>query len=263
MSTKELELFQKLLNIMATLLGPKGCPWDKEQTHHSLKPFLIEEAYEVNQSIDNSDYQALKEELGDLMLQIVFHAELAKLAKNFTITDVLQSICNKMIHRHPHVFASDKLKTSAEVLKNWEHLKTQEKQQHSDPSILAGIPIQLPALIRAHRIQDRAARVGFDWEHTQDVINKVEEELAELKASCASEDPKKIEEEVGDTLFALVNLSRFLSVHPEEALQKTISKFIKRFKYIEQKGREANKNLKDMTFEEMDKLWEESKTTES
>jgi tetrapyrrole methylase family protein/MazG family protein len=262
MSTKELELFQKLLNIMATLLGPEGCPWDREQTHRSLKPFLIEEAYEVNQTIDNADFQALKEELGDLLLQIVFHAELAKQANQFTMSDVLESICNKMINRHPHVFGSHKWKTPAEVLKNWEHLKTQEKPESADSSILAGIPIQLPALIRAHRIQDRAARVGFDWKHTHDVIRKVEEEFAELKASYESEDPNKIQDEFGDLLFALVNLSRFLSVHPEEALQKTISKFIRRFKYIEQKSREQNKHLKDMTLEEMDVLWEESKAAE-
>ncbi len=263
------EAFYKLVQILRRLLGPGGCPWDKEQTHQTLKPFLIEEAYEVNESIDAGDFDALKEELGDLMLQIIFHAELARQLGKFNIVDVLQTICEKMLHRHPHVFGEERWHSADEVLRNWEDLKKIEQEKirggkKNRDSILAGIPKSLPALIRAQRLQDRAARVGFDWEHIADVFKKVEEELQELKQALAQtpEANSRLEDEFGDLLFALVNLARFLKIQPEEALQKTNEKFMRRFAFIEQEARRQGRQLKSMSLAEMDALWEQAKDTE-
>lgn len=263
------EAFYKLVQILRRLLGPGGCPWDKEQTHQTLKPFLIEEAYEVNESIDAGDFDALKEELGDLMLQIIFHAELARQAGKFNIVDVLQTICKKMLHRHPHVFGEERWHSADEVLRNWEDLKKIEQEKigggkKNRDSILAGIPKSLPALIRAQRLQDRAARVGFDWEHIADVFKKVEEELQELKQALAQtpEVNSRLEDEFGDLLFALVNLARFLKIQPEEALQKTNEKFMRRFAFIEQEARRQGRQLKSMSLAEMDALWEQAKDNE-
>ncbi len=259
--------FLRLVEIMKRLLGPAGCPWDREQTHQSLKPYLIEEAYEVIEGIDEEDFSALKEELGDLMLQIVFHAELARLDEHFDIGDVIRSIADKMEHRHPHVFGNEQWASSEEVLRNWEDIKKAEKEKKRDRervSILDGIPRNLPALIRSHRIQDRAARVGFDWEEIGDVYEKVLEELEELKEMMA-EQPKnlaRVEDEFGDLLFALVNLSRFLQIHPEEALQHTNEKFIKRFQFIEGEVHRTGKDMKTMTLGELDAIWEQAKEQE-
>ena len=260
--------FSRLVTIMSRLLGPGGCPWDREQTHKTLKPYLVEEAYEVIESIDTENYPALREELGDVLLQIVFHSEIARLEGRFEITDVIKSICDKMERRHPHVFGDEQWGTAEEVLRNWEDLKKSEKEkkrQTDNISILEGIPRNLPSLIRAHRIQDRAARVGFDWEHIGDVYKKVLEEIDELHSLMEdnSSPIERIEDELGDLLFALVNLSRFLKVHPEEALQRTTEKFIKRFKYIEDEAHKQGRQLKSMTLEEMDALWEAAKLQEN
>jgi tetrapyrrole methylase family protein/MazG family protein len=257
---KNSDPFRRLVKIMHELLSEKGCPWDREQTHKSLKPFLIEEAYEVIQAIDDNDFDALKEELGDLLLQIVFHSEMASVEGKFNIDDVLECICEKMIARHPHVFSDSSCKDATEVLRNWEELKKNEKRKnHEHVSILDGIPKKLPSLLKAHRIQDRAARVGFDWNKVQDVMKKIDEEVAELHNAIDRGKKNYIEDEFGDILFALVNLSRFLDVQPEDCLQSSIRKFAKRFKYIEQRASQMGKSLKNMTLEEMDKIWEESK----
>ena len=261
------EQFVKLVEIMRRLLAPEGCPWDKQQTHKSLKPYLIEEAYEVIESIDAENSEELKEELGDLLLQIVFHSELAHKEGKFDIGDVLESICQKMIHRHPHVFGKERWDTPEEVLRNWECLKQSEREQKQGEehvSILEGIPRSLPSLIRAHRLQDRAARVGFDWNHIEEVYAKVTEELEELRRLMKQKNanPERIEDEFGDLLFALVNLARFLKIHPEEALQHTNEKFIRRFSFIEEQARNRGKDLSSMTLEEMDALWEQAKSKE-
>jgi tetrapyrrole methylase family protein/MazG family protein len=252
--------FRRLVAIMTELLSDKGCPWDREQTHRSLKPYLIEEAYEALEAIDRDDYEDLKEELGDVLLQVVFHAELARLEGKFDINEVAELICEKMIGRHPHVFSDKSWNTATEVLRNWEELKKHEKGKNGGSgSMLDGLPAQLPALMKAQRIQDRAARVGFDWTDIADVFRKVEEEYAELRQAFAEKDHERIRHEFGDLLFALVNLSRFLNVSPEDCLQATIRKFISRFRYIEEHAAQSGKNLKDMTLEEMDAIWEKSK----
>lgn len=261
MSEEKKTGFDKLVWIMERLLSPEGCPWDREQTHESLKPFLIEGAYEVNESVDRKNYSELKEELGDVILQIVFHSAIAKREGHFTIEDVLDAICQKMIRRHPHVFGDKSWGSSEEVLRNWEEMKKYEKGdgEKRRKSILEGIPKFLPSLLKAHRIQDRAARVGFDWKTIDPVWDKVKEEFEELEVECKSGDKQKMEQEFGDILFAMVNLSRFLGINPESALQKTIDKFTKRFNYIETETEKAGKRLMDMTLDEMDVYWEEAK----
>lgn len=250
---------QKLLDIMSALRSERGCPWDKEQTAESLKPFLIEETYEVLESIDEGDPEKIKEELGDLLFQIVFHCQLAKEKGEFDFNDVIKRISDKMIARHPHVFGEERFETSEEVLKQWDERKNEEGKIKK--SILEGIPKELPALIRAHRIQARAAKVGFDWKQVEDVIDKLDEEIGEFRTALNSKAQKDIEDELGDIFFVLVNISRFVGVNPEDALRKTISKFISRFRYIEMKAADAGKSLSDMTLEEMDALWEEAKQT--
>lgn len=250
--------FQKLLEIMSTLRSENGCPWDKEQTRESLKPFLIEETYEVLDALDEGDPEKIKEELGDLLFQIVFHCQIAKEKGEFDIDEVIKKIIDKMIARHPHVFGEEKFETSEEVLKQWEERKREEGKLRE--SILEGIPKELPSLLRAQRLQARAARVGFDWKRVEDVIEKLEEELHEFKVALKNnKNQKEIEDELGDIFFVLVNISRFVGVNPEDALRKTISKFISRFRYIEMKAKDTGKSLSDMTLEEMDALWNEAK----
>jgi tetrapyrrole methylase family protein/MazG family protein len=253
--------FQKLLDIMSSLRSENGCPWDKEQTRESLKPFLIEETYEVLEALDEGDPQKIKEELGDLLFQIVFHCQLAKERGEFDMNDVIKNISDKMIARHPHVFAKDsikqKIETSEEVLRQWEERKREEGKLRE--SILEGIPKELPSLLRAQRLQARAAKVGFDWKRVEDVMEKLDEELKEFRAALKSKSQKEIEDELGDVFFVLVNISRFVGVNPDDALRKTISKFISRFRYIEMKAADAGKSLSDMTLEEMDALWDEAK----
>ncbi len=251
--------FNNLLKIMSRLRGKKGCPWDKEQTRESLKPFIIEEAYEVIEAIDEKSPEKLKEELGDLLLQVVFHAQLAKEKKEFDMEDILTTLEEKLIRRHPHVFGDVPYEDAKEVLVQWEKIKKEEKANIERESMLDSVPKELPALLRAHRLQDKASRVGFDWKHIDDVFAKVEEEIKEFKGAVKEKKADEIEDELGDIFFALVNVARFLEINPEDALRKTISKFISRFRYIEEKAKEAKKELSDMTLEEMDKFWEEAK----
>lgn len=249
---------EKLIEIMEKLRAK--CPWDREQTRESIKPFLIEETYEVIEAIDEGDPQKIKEELGDLLFQIIFQCQIAKERGEFTIDDVMEQIANKMVSRHPHVFGNAEYKTAEEVLEQWEERKKKEGKQRE--SILEGIPRALPALIKAQRVQSRAAKVGFDWKDINDVLEKLNEELREFREALDKKSQEDIEDELGDIFFSLVNISRFVGVNPEDALRKTISKFISRFRYIEIKAKEMGKNLSEMTLEEMDKLWEEAKSSE-
>lgn len=253
------ENFVKLVDLMARLRGPDGCPWDRKQTTESLKPFLIEECYEVIDALDEHDPRKVKEELGDLLFQIVFHARIAEESGQFTIRDVIDANLEKMIRRHPHVFGDAQLSTDKEVLANWEEIKRKEKGYEQRTSILEGVPRHLPSLLRAHSLQERAARVGFDWSRIDEALPKLDEEMAEFKESLKKEDASGIEEELGDIFFMLVNISRFLGINPEDALRKTISKFIHRFRYIEENAANAGKSLSDMTLDEMEKLWQEAK----
>lgn len=255
--------FNKLVEVMKRLHEPGGCPWDREQTHESLKPYLIEETYEVLEAIDAGSDEHLAEELGDLLLQVVFHAEIASREGQFTIEDVVTGIIDKLVRRHPHVFSDATVEGSAQVIKNWEEIKRKEKRDRVNGSVLDGLPKSLPALIKARRIQEKVSRVGFDWEHTEDVMLKVEEELGELKEASRNRDREAIEEELGDLLFAVANLARFVSLCPEDALHKTIDKFQRRFKYIERELPKRGLKLGEATLEEMDRLWDEVKKQES
>jgi nucleoside triphosphate diphosphatase len=248
-----------LIALMAKLRSPDGCPWDRKQTTESLKPFLIEECYEVIDALDDGSPDKVKEELGDLLFQIIFHARIAEERGQFAMHDVIEANIEKMTRRHPHVFGDAKLSTDKEVLSNWEEIKKKEKGYEDRKSILEGIPRHLPSLLRAHSIQERAARVGFDWNRLDDALPKLDEEIAEFKESLKKEDAAGIEEELGDLFFTLVNISRFLGVNPEDALRKTISKFIQRFRYIEEHAADAGRSLNDMTLDEMEQLWQESK----
>jgi len=253
----KMDSFQKLLGIMAALRAENGCPWDREQTRESLTPYLVEETYEVLEAIEENSPHKIKEELGDLLFQIVFHCQLAKERGEFSIEDVIDAISNKMIGRHPHVFGNANYETSEQVLKQWEERKKEEGKNRE--SILEGVPKELPSLLKAHRIQSRAARVGFDWNRISDVMAKLDEELSEFREALDQKDQAGIEDELGDVFFVLVNISRFVGVNPEDALRKTISKFISRFRYIEMKAASAGRKLSDMTLEEMDALWDEAK----
>lgn len=244
----------------------KECPWDREQTNDSIKAATIEEAYEVVEAIERKNYEELRNELGDLLLHVVFHTIIASESNNFTIDDVINSIKEKLIRRHPHVFGDVKVSGSAEVKKNWEEIKLEEGRN----SVLEGVPEMLPALQRAHRLQEKASKVGFDWEKKEDVWKKVIEEIEEMheieKAKSQSigneiddELYNKLEDEIGDVFFALVNYSRFLDINPENALRRTNSKFIKRFSYVENKIKSMGKKLSESNLKEMDIYWEESK----
>jgi len=253
---------QKLVDLMARLRGPNGCPWDKEQTRETLKPMLIEEAYEVLDALDDPDPHELKEELGDLLFQVVFHSQIAAERQEFTLADVVDRNYEKMVRRHPHVFGEADYKTSADVLKNWEDIKAAEKGSaaKAKSSLLDGSPKFLPPLNEAYQLTSKAARVGFDWGHIDPVFDKLQEELTELREAMRAGDGPKIREEVGDIFFAMVNVARFLNVDPESALRQTNRKFAQRFQYIEQALRARGKSPKDSTLEEMDALWEEAKT---
>jgi tetrapyrrole methylase family protein/MazG family protein len=246
---------------MRRLRGPGGCPWDAEQTHESLKRYLLEECYEVFEAIDLGNPELLQEELGDLMLQPVFHAAIAEERGEFTMDDVLRTLCDKLVRRHPHVFGDQVVKSANEQVENWEKIKKAEKGEERK-SALAGIPPHLPALLKAQKITEKAARVGFDWEHVDQVFAKVHEELHEFDEAMAGGDQERMEAELGDLLFAIVNLGRFLALDPEEALRKTISRFTRRFGHIEETLHQRGISLKDATLEEMDRLWEEAKKQE-
>ena len=252
-----MENFQKLIEIMAKLRSADGCPWDREQTRASLTKYLIEETYEVVEAIEEEDPEKIREELGDLLFQIVFHCQIGKERGEFGIEDVIDKISGKMISRHPHVFGDAKFETSEEVVKQWEERKKEEGKNRE--SILEGVPKEMPSLLRAHRIQSRASKAGFDWNHVDGALEKLEEELHEFRVAIKNKEPKEIEDELGDVFFSLVNVSRFVGVNPEDALRKTISKFISRFRYIEMKAADKGIRLSDMTIEEMDSLWDEAK----
>jgi tetrapyrrole methylase family protein/MazG family protein len=254
-------LFERLVQVMARLRAPGGCPWDREQTRESLKAFLIEEAYEVLEALDRGGSEALQEELGDLLLQVVFHAQIAAELGEFTMKEVLAGVTDKLIRRHPHVFGEGRAETAAEVLSTWERLKQAERGGPKEVSALTGVPKTLPALLRAQRLQDKAARVGFDWGETAQVLEKVEEEFAELKVAMG-QGAEATEAELGDLLFSLVNLARFHNLNAEEALRKCIEKFTRRFRHIETVIAERGKSLMESSLEEMDALWEEAKIGE-
>lgn len=265
-STDTGEAFERLVEIIRYLRSEDGCPWDKVQTHESLKKCLIEESYEVIDAIDKKDRESLEEELGDLILQGVFHGLIAEDEKNFDLTSVLNRVSNKMIFRHPHVFLREIAENRAETLDNalikWENMKHQEKRQKSQTQVMVDIPRQLPALMRSYKIQKKARDVGFDWDDVKEAFAKVKEETDELEEICSAGDHERILEEVGDLLFSVVNVARFLDIDPEEALTFTSDKFVRRFEYIEKNAALRNKELTSMTLEEMDRLWEEAKDEE-
>jgi tetrapyrrole methylase family protein/MazG family protein len=260
----------KLLSIMARLRGPGGCPWDQEQSHQSIRHNLIEECYETVEALDDyvkamrkpgrtaskDQIEAFKSELGDLLLQVVFHSQMAMEAKSFDFHDVVHSLCEKLIRRHPHIFGSTKAATSKDVLRQWEQIK---KSENNTASIVGDLPRHLPALLKADKIQRKVARVGFDWKHTRDVVAKVEEELRELKGALASGDRKQFEEELGDLLFAAVNLARYEKLQAEELLDRCVTKFTKRFQEVERAVHHSGRRLEDCSLEELDALWESAK----
>ncbi len=250
--------FIALIQIMEKLRSEDGCPWDKQQTHESLREYLLEETYEVLESIETKNQDALKEELGDLLLQIVFHAQIASENKQFNVNDVIDSITEKLIRRHPNVYGNQKIDTPEEQEKNWEKIKRQEGRE----SVIDGVPKELPALLRAYRIQSKAAQVGFDWKEIADVWSKFKEETSELQQAISEKNENKIEEELGDLLFTLVNISRFLKSNPENALRRTIEKFNHRFHIIEQEIKSQSKNIEDCSLEELDSIWNRIKNSE-
>jgi tetrapyrrole methylase family protein/MazG family protein len=242
---------------MHKLRSPGGCPWDCEQTHSSLIKYLIEETYEVAEAVESGNDRELVTELGDVLLQVVFHAEMAEGEGRFTIVDVLEAICKKMVHRHPHVFGEAKADDAEAVLRQWEDIKSKEKQ--GDYTVLQGVPDSLPALLKAQRYQSRASQVGFDWENAEQVMEKVREEVDEFEAAVEGEDAEKVHEEFGDLLFALVNWARMNGVDAEKALQDCNRKFTRRFSHIESSLIARGSSVQNATIEEMDVLWEEAK----
>lgn len=252
------ERFARLVEIMAQLRAPGGCPWDREQTFDSIKPYTLEETYEVLDAIDRRDYRGLAEELGDFLLQAVFHARMAEEQGLFSIADSLQHINDKLVRRHPHVFGGGDAKTAEAVKERWDEIKAEEKksQGESRPSVLGGVPRTLPALVEAAQVSSRAAGAGFDWPDVGQVFEKLREELSELHAAGT---PEERELELGDILFTLVNVARFLKIDPEQALRKTNAKFRTRFAYVEETLQARGVALKDSTLEEMETLWQEAK----
>ena len=254
------EKFQKLVDIMSRLRAPGGCPWDRQQTFGTIKPYLLEETYEVLDAIDARDWEELPAELGDLMLQAVFFSQMASEQKLFRIEDALDAINEKLVRRHPHVFGDQTAETEGDVRKIWSVVKAEEKKKKGDETgLLASVPRALPALIEAQQLTSRAAQSGFDWENAEQVIGKLHEEIEEFHEARRGASREELEEELGDILFVLVNLARFVSVDPEQALRKTNAKFRARFGYIERKLAERGKSLADASLEEMEELWQEAK----
>lgn len=247
--------FDDLLKIQDRLMAKNGCPWDREQTLETLKKYLLEECYEVLEAIETKDYNELRKELGDVLYQIIFESKIASLQKKFTIYDVIDGLCRKMITRHPHVFGTKDLKTAKEVKKNWE----KEKKKEGVKSVLKGIPKNMPALARSFRITERAATVGFDWTNYKDIFLKMEEERIELLDAIKKKNNKEIEHELGDLIFAIANLARHLEIDPEGALRKTMMRFESRFNYIERKLKRQKIDIHDASLELMEKYWQESK----
>lgn len=274
------ERFDQLLNLMARLRAPDGCPWDRKQTHESLKPYLLEETYEVLEAIDRGEPAKLIEELGDLLLQVIFHAQIAAETRAFSMDEITERLATKLVRRHPHVFdrqeANGHVLEADQVLHRWEDIKRQEREDTGRPeSVLDGVPKTLPSLLRAYQVQARAARVGFDWPYTsagrEQVFEKVEEEMRELRSAAAepageSADPRyrrRIEDEFGDVLFSLVNMARVLKINPEDALRRTVDRFTDRFHFIEQEAARMNRPIKSLSLEEMDALWDAAKRREA
>lgn len=255
MNSRQLQLqaFERLLDIMDDLRAK--CPWDKKQTMQSLRHLTIEETYELGDAILDNDLEEVKKELGDLLLHIVFYAKIGSETDHFDMADVCNSICEKLIHRHPHIYGDVEVKDEEEVKQNWEKLKLKEGKK----SVLEGVPKSLPALVKASRIQDKARGVGFDWEEPHQVWDKLQEELGELHEEVTRGDQEKIEGEFGDVLFSMINYARFLDVNPEDALERTNKKFIKRFTHLESRAGELGKPLSEMSLAEMDVFWEEAK----
>ncbi|MDR2628069.1 MAG: nucleoside triphosphate pyrophosphohydrolase [Dysgonamonadaceae bacterium] len=259
MNTKEQKMlaFGRLLDIMDELR--EKCPWDKKQTNESLRTNTIEETFELCEAIIKQDTPAVKKELGDVLLHIVFYSKIGEEKGDFDIKDVCDALCDKLIFRHPHVFGGDKLDSAGKVERSWEQIKLKEKG--GNKTILEGVPTSLPSLPKAHRIQDKARNAGFDWLEKEDVWQKVEEEIEELKQEIRTMDENRMENEFGDLFFSLVNAARLYKINPDNALERTNQKFIRRFNYMEQAVLKQNKNLKDMTLAELDMLWEEAKVT--
>ena len=255
------EKFQQLVSIMARLRAPDGCPWDREQTFDSIKPYTLEETYEVLQAIDQRDWPELAQELGDFMLQAVFYAQMASEQNLFRIEDALDAINQKLIRRHPHVFGENTAESAKEVLKIWGEVKASEKRDKGKAAegLLSGVPRALPSLVEAQQIASRAAGVGFDWENPEQVIEKLHEELAEFAEARRTASQDSLEDEMGDMLFVLVNLARFVKVDPEQALRRTNAKFRSRWSHIETRLAEENRKPQDATIEEMETLWQEAK----
>ncbi|WP_430789377.1 nucleoside triphosphate pyrophosphohydrolase [Virgibacillus flavescens] len=253
--------FNRLRDVIRTLRGPEGCPWDQVQTHETLREFAIEEVYELIDAIDNQDDEGIIEELGDILLQVMLHSQIGEDDGYFSVDDVIQSITDKMIHRHPHVFADTKADTVSEVYKNWDALKQEEKRSER-PSHLDGIPAHFPSLSKASELQKKAAKVGFEWSETESVWLKLEEELAEVKEAITKKDSSEVEKEFGDVLFVIANLARYYKINAEVALNQTNQKFMTRFQYIEKQLTEEGKQLADASLEEMDYYWNQAKGKE-
>ncbi len=249
--------FNELVNIVAKLRGPDGCPWDREQTRETLKPYLVEEFYELIDALENNDAEEMKEEMGDLLFQIVLQSQLSHEEGTFNIDNVVDGIAQKMVKRHPHVFGDREMKTSDDVRDWWE--KSKKKEGKNYESAMDGVPKALPALIRAQKLQMNATKIGFDWDNIEDVFNKLEEEIAELKEAMSRKKQIEIEEELGDIFFVLVRIANFVNVNPEDALRKTIRKFIYRFKYMRAGAIEQGRVLSDLALAEMEVLWNEAK----
>lgn len=255
---QKLEAFSRLLKIMDELR--EQCPWDSVQTKESLRTLTIEETYELSEAIQNNDWEEIKKELGDVLLHLVFYAKIGSEEQKFDIADVINSINEKLIYRHPHIYGDVKVTDKKEVSENWEQLKLKEK--NGNKSVLSGIPKSVPSIIKAFRLQDKARGVGFDWEKKEQVWDKVDEELSELKVEIQKNDKEKMEEEFGDFLFSIINAARIYGINPDDALEKTNRKFIRRFNYLENKTIKKGKSLQDMDLEEMDYYWNEAKKTE-
>ncbi|WP_318311429.1 nucleoside triphosphate pyrophosphohydrolase [Flagellimonas crocea] len=251
--SEQLAAFDRLLTIMDELR--EQCPWDRKQTMQTLRHLTIEETYELGDAILDNDLEEVKKELGDILLHIVFYAKIGSETQDFDIADVAHGICDKLINRHPHIYGDVKVENEEEVKQNWENIKLKEGKK----SVLEGVPNGLPSLVKANRIQDKVAGVGFDWEKPEQVFEKLKEELGELQEEVEANDADKMESEFGDVLFSMVNYARFLKINPENALERTNKKFIKRFQYLEQKAKETGKSMSDMTLAEMDVFWEEAK----
>ena len=257
--SETLNSLSKLIKITDTLMGEDGCPWDKVQTRESLKPYLVEETYEVLDALDANDPEKIKDELGDLLYQILFHSKISSLKGEFDFRDVIDNLSEKMVRRHPHVFKEGELNTPDQVVKQWEEIKRNEKNQANQKSILDNIPKNLPSLLRAQKLQKKAAKEGFDWDQISDVFDKLDEEIAEFKEAVLKKKSADIQNEIGDIIFVITNIAKCYKIDAEEALRSTNNKFIKRFQYIEQKIEAKGKTLKDSPLEEMERYWQEAK----